>query len=233
MLVSPILESIAAIEHGFGNRDDDMAALFPATWPRRALQHERHGTRIAIVDHAGQDCGQADGMFSQQPGVLLAIATADCAPVLLARRDGSAVAALHAGWRGAADGIVDAFAALLAARGDAPANWKAAIGPTAGACCYEVSNEIIDVFRARYAIAQQVLAPRPRRLNLAGIVHWQLERAGFGALWSSQACTMCATREPGQGASGAGFVYHSYRRDRETRLPALDVQWSAIAVMAP
>jgi len=230
MLVSPILESIAGIEHGFGNRDDDMAAAFRAAWPTRALQRERHGTRIAPVDHAGQDCGEADGMFTERSGVLLAIATADCAPLLLARRDGTAVAALHAGWRGAADGIVDAFAALLAERGESPANWMAAIGPTAGPCCYEVSHEVIDRFRARYAIAQQVLAPRPRRLNLAGVVRWQLERAGFGAVWSSQACTMCATRAPGQG--GGGYVYHSYRRDRETRLPALDVQWSAIVVGA-
>jgi copper oxidase (laccase) domain-containing protein len=87
-----------------------------------------------------------------------------------------------------------------------------------------VSEEVIESFRARYAIAQALLAPQPRRLNLAGVVRWQLERAGFGAVWSSGACTMCAT--------GAGFVYHSYRRDRETRLPSVDVQWSAIAVAA-
>jgi hypothetical protein len=93
MLVSPILQGIPGIDHGFGNRDDDMAASFPATWPQRALQHERHGTHIAVIDHAGQDCGEADGMFTERSGVLLTIATADCAPILLARRDGSAVAA--------------------------------------------------------------------------------------------------------------------------------------------
>lgn len=228
MLVSPILQAIPGIDHGFGNRDDDMAALFPTTWGQRALQHERHGTHIAVIDHAGQDCGEADGMFTGQPDVLLTIATADCAPILLARRDGAAVAALHAGWRGALDGIVDAFAALLAARGDSPADWHAAIGPTAGACCYEVSGDVIESFRARYAVPQDLLAPQPRRLNLAGIVRWQLERAGFGAVWSSQSCTMCTTGEGG----GAGFVYHSYRRDRETRLPSVDVQWSAIAIAA-
>lgn len=165
-------------------------------------------------------------MFTERADALLTIATADCAPILLARRDGSAVAALHAGWRGAVDGIVDAFAAMLVARGDAPGNWHAAIGPSAAACCYEVSDEVIEAFRACYAIPQDVLAPEPRRLNLAGVVRWQLERAGFGVVWSSEACTMCSTGE------GAGLVYHSYRRDRETRLPSVDVQWSVIAIAA-
>jgi len=228
MLISPVLQRIAGIDHGFGSRDDDMAASFPATWATRAVQHERHGTRIAMVKQPGEDCGEADGMFTERPHVLLTIATADCAPVLLTRHDGAAVAALHAGWRGACDGIVDAFAAMLAARGESPAEWHAAIGPTAGACCYEVSDEVIDAFRARYAIAPQLLTPRPRRLNLAGVVRWQLEQAGFGALWSSGACTMCTADR--RHADGAGFTYHSYRRDRETRLPGVDVQWSAIAI---
>lgn len=228
MLASPILQQIPGIEHGFGNRDDDMTAAFPDTWPLRAVQHERHGTRIAVIDHPGQDCGEADGMFTERAGVLLTIATADCAPLLLARRDGAAVAALHAGWRGAHDGIVDAFVALLAGRGESPADWHAAIGPTAGACCYEVSDEVIDAFRARYEIAPALLAPQPRRLNLAGVVRWQLERAGFGQVWSSDTCTLCATGDTDAG----GFAYHSYRRDRETRAPGVDVQWSAIAIAA-
>mgnify|MGYP000898480316 CR=1 FL=1 len=225
MLLSPILESIAGIGHGFGNRDDDMTASFPTLWPSRAVQHERHGTRIAVIDAPGEDCGEADGMFTERPGVLLTIATADCAPVLLARRDGAAVAALHAGWRGAMDGIVDGFAAMLGERGESPADWSAAIGPTAGACCYEVSGEVIERFRARYDIAGDLLAPRPRRLNLAGVVRWQLERAGFNEVWDSASCTMCSV-----GQSAEGFVYHSYRRDSETRAPGVDVQWSAIVI---
>ncbi|WP_312519549.1 polyphenol oxidase family protein [Massilia sp.] len=225
MLLSPILESIAGIDHGFGNRDDDMTASFPTLWPERAVQHERHGTRIAVIDAPGEDCGEADGMFTERPGVLLTIATADCAPVLLARRDGAAVAALHAGWRGAMDGIVDGFVAMLGERGESPADWSAAIGPTAGACCYEVSGEVIERFRARYDIAGDLLAPQPRRLNLAGVVRWQLERAGFTEVWDSASCTMCSV-----GQAAEGFVYHSYRRDSETRAPGVDVQWSAIAI---
>lgn len=222
MRTSPVLSRLAGIDHGFGNRDDDMAAQFARTWAGRAIQHERHGTRIAVIERAGEDCGEADGMLTEHTGVLLAIATADCAPVLLARRDGGAVAALHVGWRGAFEGIVDAFAHLVAGRGERPGDWLAAIGPTAGACCYEVSDDVIAGFRQRYPIAPELLAPLPRRLNLPGVVRWQLGRAGLGAVSNAAACTMCA-----RGANG--FVYHSYRRDRETRLPGLDTQWSAIA----
>jgi copper oxidase (laccase) domain-containing protein len=125
MLTSPLLDH-PAIVHGFGTRHDDMAALLPDYWPRRPVQHERHGTRIAVVTQANEDCGEADGMITDRPGLLLAIATADCVPVLLARRDAREVAALHVGWRGALAGMVDAFAALVRARGGDPADWIAA-----------------------------------------------------------------------------------------------------------
>ncbi|MGJ7916868.1 polyphenol oxidase family protein, partial [Massilia sp. LXY-6] len=222
MLTSPLLDH-PAIVHGFGTRHDGMAALLPDYWARRAIQHERHGTRIAIVTGPNQDCGEADGMLTASAGLLLAIATADCVPVLLARHDGREVAALHVGWRGAHAGIVDRFAALVRERGGDPADWIAAIGPAAHACCYEVSPELIEDFRARTALPLAAIAPRPRRLDLPAIVRWQLGQAGIKRVSMQAECTMCMRGDGGR------FVYHSYRRDRETRTPMVDVQWSAIA----
>lgn len=95
MLQSSVLGQLGRVVHGFGTRDDDMAELFPRYWPDRPVQHERHGTRIAVVDRPNEDCGEADGMFTDRPGLLLCIATADCVPILLARTDGAQVAALH------------------------------------------------------------------------------------------------------------------------------------------
>lgn len=66
-------------------------------------------------------------------------------------------------------------------------------------------------------------APQPPRLDLAAIVQWQLRRAGFGEISTSPQCTMCHHFD-------RGFIFHSYRRDRETRTPVVDVQWSVIAV---
>jgi YfiH family protein len=214
---------VASVDHGFGARHDDMAAHFPQYWERRPMQHERHGTHIAVADSERQDCGEADGMFTERPGLLLAIATADCVPVLLARKDGKAVAALHVGWRGAYAGIIARFAGMLAERGDHPGDWLAATGPAAGDCCYQVSPELIAQFGARYAMPARVISSAAGKLNLTGIAAWQLERAGFATFSVAPECTMC---HPGD----AGFAYHSYRRDRETRTPIKDVQWSVIAI---
>lgn len=223
MLTSPLLDD-PRIVHGFGTRHDDMAALLPDYWPRRPVQHERHGTRIAVVTHANEDCGEADGMLTSRPGLLLAIATADCVPVLLARRDARAVAALHVGWRGAMAGIVDAFAALVRARGGDPAEWIAATGPAARACCYEVGQDVIDGFVARWDLAPGFVAPRGRMLDLPAIVRHQLERAGIEQVAARAECTMCHRRDDGR------HTFHSYRRDRATRTPVVDVHWSAIAL---
>ena len=230
MLTSSSLVHLPTVVHGFGTRHDDMAACFPDLWPARAIQHERHGTRIAIVDHEGEDVGEADGMLTERPGVLLAIATADCVPVLLARRDGCAVAALHVGWRGAHAGIVDHFADLVRARGDAIGDWAAAIGPAAHPCCYEVSAELVADFRTRLGgpggLAPEAVAPAPRRIDLPAIVRWQLGRIGIAGVEASPACTMCAREADGR------TTFHSYRRDRATRTPVVDVHWSAIALTA-
>jgi YfiH family protein len=220
---STVLASLESVVHGFGARHDDMAQHFPQYWERRPIQHERHGTRIAVADSAHQDCGEADGMLTERPGLLLAIATADCVPVLLARKDGKAVAALHVGWRGAYAGIIARFADMLAARGEQASDWLAATGPAAGDCCYQVSHELIAQFGQRYAMPARVIASAAGNLNLAGIAGWQLEHAGFANVTAAPECTMC---HPGD----AGFAFHSYRRDRETRTPIKDVQWSVIAI---
>jgi YfiH family protein len=227
MLTSPLLRHTPDVLHGFGTRHDDMAACFPGLWPRRPIQHERHGTHIAIATEPNQDCGEADGMFTDRPGLLLAIATADCVPVLLARRDGAQVAALHAGWRGALNGIVDVFASLVRARGGDPGDWIAAAGPAARSCCYEVGPEVIAGFVERWALAPEFVAPRPRMLDLSAIVRWQLARAGIAAVDARGECTMCQ-REGG--TPDGRHSFHSYRRDRATRTPVVDVHWSAIAI---
>jgi YfiH family protein len=222
---STVLARLEAVVHGFGTRRDDMAAHFPYYWGRRPMQHERHGTHIAVAEREHQDCGEADGMYTERPGLLLCIATADCVPLLLARKDGKAVAALHVGWRGAYAGIIERFAEMLAARGDAPGNWLAATGPSAGACCYQVSPELIAQFGQRYAMPPDVIASEAGNLNLSGIAAWQLERAGFATYSAAPECTMCD-------ADAGGHAFHSYRRDRESRTPIKDVQWSVIAIAA-
>lgn len=100
-----------------------------------------HGTTVAEVDRPGPG-GEADAIVTSSAGLPITIATADCVPVVL---EGPEVAAVvHAGWRGAAGGILEVMLGYLEARGT-PAE-RAAIGPSIGPCCYEVGPEVADLF---------------------------------------------------------------------------------------
>jgi YfiH family protein len=90
-----------------------------------------------------------DAVVSDVSGLALAVMVADCVPVLLADRRSGAAAAIHAGWRGTAAGVVGRAIALMVARfGTRPEDLTAAVGPSIGACCYEVGPELVDAFLA-------------------------------------------------------------------------------------
>lgn len=169
----------------------------PHTAP--AVNRQVHSNRIVDVLEAPSD---ADGLFdagstARTAGAPLTIFTADCVPVLLAR-PGGAVAALHAGWRGLAAGILAEGVALFpdAARATA---W---IGPAIGACCYEVDDEVaLAVARTCDA---SVIRPGHRHrphLDLERAARLQLEHAGVRDVRVVRCCTHCDTR------------WHSYRRE--------------------
>ena len=198
----PLLDE-RGIEHGFGVRGTP-----PPPNTRRARQV--HGARIASErECAGPALPAADGIASSAPGVPVAVFTADCVPILLATRCGAAVAAVHAGWRGLAAGVVGAGVAAVRELAGSPSPLVAAIGPHIGACCYEVDAPVIDALRGRFARALPG-AMRPTRpghalLDLAALVRDALAGAGLapeavGAF--PDACTRCDPER-----------FHSYRRD--------------------
>src|SRR6185503_17572952 len=93
-----------------------------------------------------------DALVSNTPRVLLAVKTADCVPVLLGDRKTGAFAAVHAGWRGTSTSIIRrAIDQLQHEYGAQAADLRAAIGPAANLCCYEVGSEVIDVFKERFS----------------------------------------------------------------------------------
>jgi hypothetical protein len=99
----------------------------------------------------------ADAVVSGTPGDVLAVQVADCVPLLLADPRTGAVAAVHAGWRGSAAGIAAATIETLAREFDVrPADLIAAVGPSIGACCYEVGPELVDAFRESGASEEQL-----------------------------------------------------------------------------
>ncbi len=120
----------------------------------------------------------ADVLISDDPTVAIAVRAADCVPLLLADSHTGAVAAVHAGWRGTAAGAATAAVNALAREfGAKPEDLVAAIGPSIGACCYEVGTELVDAFAAaghpRHLIDRWFLAPpAPRgsfRSALSGV----------------------------------------------------------------
>ena len=98
-----------------------------------------HGSDVAYADAPGF-YGEADGLFTDIPMLPLAIATADCVPVVLISDRARAV--VHAGWRGVAAGVVQEAVAAMERSGSAPVS--VVIGPHIGPCCYEVGQEVVD-----------------------------------------------------------------------------------------
>ena len=165
-----------------------------------------HGVRVvAAPASAADERPEADGLVVAAPGRLVGVLTADCVPVLLLDRRRAVAAAVHAGWRGAAAGVLEAAVSHVSAlHGTAPAELEAAIGPAVGGCCYEVGPEVGEAFRARTgdltAAAWHEGAARSH-VDLRLAVSLLLRAAGVTDVAILGPCTVCG---PG---------YHSFRRD--------------------
>jgi hypothetical protein len=100
---------------------------------------------------------RADGLMTDQPGLLLAVQTADCIPVLVADRKRRAVAAFHAGWRGTVKRIVESGLGRMRLEfGSRPEDMVAAIGPGIGPCCYAVGEEVLSSFDSQFVYAHDL-----------------------------------------------------------------------------
>ena len=141
---------------------------------------------------------EGDGLVTDVPGVLLGVGTADCVPVLVVDVEKRAVGAFHAGWRGTVAGIVgEGIDAMRREYGSRPEDLMAAVGPSIGACCYAVGEEVRSLFRERFGYADELFRERKglyvdlweanrRQLLEAGVAAARIEVVGE--------CTAC-TRE--------------------------------------
>ena len=111
---------------------------------------------------------KGDGLITAEPGLLLAIQTADCIPVLVADRKQRIVAAFHAGWRGTVQRIVELGVGKMRLEfGSKPRDLIAAIGPGIGACCYAIGEEVLSAFESQFtygrALFQEIFDTDPVR----------------------------------------------------------------------
>lgn len=148
---------------------------------------------------------EADAAVTDRRGLACVVLTADCLPVLLARRDGSRVGAAHAGWRGLVAGVLEATVARLCAGGGLPGDVVAWLGPAIGPGAYEVGSDVREAVLAGDPGAAEALRPaRPGHwwLDLYAAARRRLARAGVTAVYGGAWCT----------ATEAGRFF-SYRRD--------------------
>lgn len=159
-----------------------------------------HSARI--VEATDGVCGKADGLVTMKPLLALSVVTADCVPVLLGDR--LRIAAIHAGWRGIAAGIVTvAVSRLQGMKPTEPSPLTAWIGPAIAPCCYEVSPEVAARVAAASADEVRIQYPGSRpHLDLQLAVQRQLEACGVPEIHLIRACTRCHPQ-----------WLHSYRRD--------------------
>jgi len=168
-----------------------------------------HGRDIAVISEDGRGCGAnmaqlkgaplADGMVTNVAGLPLGITVADCVPVFLVAPQ--AIGLVHAGREGTRLGIAPAAVEALEAQyGVDPASIWALVGPSAGPCCYEVSEEMAEAWRAEGLPAQgrflDLWEANRRLLTAANVPDQQIQVAGH--------CTICQ------------HGYHSFRRDGGT-----------------
>jgi hypothetical protein len=162
---------------------------------------------------------EGDGLMTNLRGVMLGVGAADCVPVLVVDVDKRVVAAFHAGWRGTVARIVEQGVGRMAREyGSRPEDLIAAIGPSIGACCYAVGEEVQTAFSTQFAYANElfrdVSGSEPEHtqvhLDLWEANRRQLRDAGLsdGQITVIGECTACA--RDSQGA----LRYFSHRGER-------------------
>jgi YfiH family protein len=191
--------------------------LFEGSWTL-AAGWQVHGSDVRVVRDEPDARGPADArgetehcdaLVTDAARILVGVKTADCVPILLGDTRRRAVAAIHAGWRGTLALIIPkAIERMREEYGTHPTNIRAAIGPAAGACCYEVGREVIEAFRAGFSDADELLTPTRdghARIDLQRANRNQLLAAGVPSerIHVAPLCTMCRTD-----------LFFSYRREK-------------------
>ena len=190
--------------------DDPRAVAANRALLRRELPAEPvwlaqvHGTRC--VDAAAVTPGvEADASFTRQRGVVCAVLTADCLPVLLCDDRASVVGIVHAGWRGLAAGVIEATVAAMAEPGERLMAW---LGPAIGPQAFEVGGEVREIFVGHDPRAASAFVPAAEGKWLCDIhqlARQRLHALGIRRTASADSCTV-----------GDAEQFYSYRRDGVT-----------------
>lgn len=164
----------------------------PEAWTSGRQIHDARAARIGVADRGagatepGTAIEGVDVLWTDEPGIPLAVLTADCAPILLADPARGRIGVVHAGWRGLIAGVVEAGVSCLGT----PGALRAWVGPTIGPCCYEVGDEVAGP--AADALGDEVvrIGERPHLDLWRGVVG-ALRRSGVTDIALAMLCTRC------------------------------------------
>jgi YfiH family protein len=166
-----------------------------------------HGNRAVRFDSDEFDAGKpdADAVVADQPGSICVVRTADCLPVLLTARDGSEIAAIHAGWRGLVAGVIEETLKCMRT----PANQQLAwLGPAISQPAFEVGDEVRQAFVEVSTAAEAAFEPNSRgrwQADLYLLARQRLASAGLDEVYGGGLCTFEDSSR-----------FYSYRRDKDT-----------------
>lgn len=214
VLTSPRLSALKGVRHAFftrqggvsqgiyeslnagpGSKDDPAAvvenrrraaeALGAAGPEALATCYQIHSAIVRVAEGSwGEKRPEGDAVVTMVKGVVCSVLTADCAPVLLADAGAGVVAAVHAGWKGALDGVIASAVTAMQAEGARPDRITAAVGPCIAQASYEVGPEFLQRFAAHDPGSERFFRPAPAEgkllFDLPGFVLWRLEQAGVG-----------------------------------------------------
>jgi len=169
-----------------------------------------HGTNVWRIGEPLADDAEFDGLVCDRPGPVLGAFAADCIPMVFADPEAKVCGAAHAGWRGTVNGVGPNVIARMVEAGARADQIRVALGPSIGACCFEVGTEVVDAFRAAFTARSLperglvVRGPAKDHIDLRVAARALLESAGVlrEHIDDRPPCTKCE-----------GDRFFSYRRD--------------------
>ena len=198
-LAAHVADEVAAVQKNRALLKQALALPSEPVWLQQV-----HGA--GVVDAADAEASrQADGAYTRARNVVCSVMTADCLPVLMCNRQGTRVAAAHAGWRGLHAGVIEQTVAALQ---QSPADLLVWLGPAIGPDAFEVGDEVKRAFEQDLVQAEQAFrASRPGHwwADIYLLAQQRLQRLGIEAIYGGGLCTFKDAQQ-----------FYSYRRDGKT-----------------
>ncbi len=169
-LTSSLLTQFPFLVHGFGTRyldEDQIRSIEPGKNLNLVTMKQEHSDRILFLGRELPSSLRGDALVTNQTSLLLVVKTADCLPVLLVDAEQKIIAAAHCGWRGTASQLLSKLVAFIAGKfRTRPQDLRVALGPCISADCYEVGEEVREIFgQAGFSLDEDLFRPNPQKPN--------------------------------------------------------------------